>query len=300
MRIVTRPDYDGIVCAVLLFEALNIDTPVLWTEPNEVQTGKTPVRQGDILANLPHDPRCSLWFDHHVSNQPATPVPGGFEIAPSAAGVIYRHYKKEEKLDSRYDELVRQTDRIDSADLTLEQVKTPERHPHVILSMTIQNRDYQDIPYWNHLIHLLRHQPMDQVMADVQVRERVARAVAQNQDFAGHLRAHTQIHGTVSLTDFRALDPVPSGNRFLTYSLFPETQSSIKIRHHDKGRDKVLVSVGHSIFNTGCKVNVGHLLSRYGGGGHFGAGGCTLFSDKAQEQVAEILEIMKANQPLED
>ena len=91
MRIVTRPDYDGIVCAVLLYEALGITQEIFWTEPNEVQTGSAPIQDGDILANLPHDARCSVWFDHHVSNTPDVPVEGGFEIAPSAAGVVYRY-----------------------------------------------------------------------------------------------------------------------------------------------------------------------------------------------------------------
>lgn len=299
MRIVTRPDYDGIVCAVLIYEALGITQEVFWTEPNEVQTGKAPIAQGDIVANLPYDSRCSVWFDHHVSNKPDSAVEGGFEIAPSAAGVVYRYYQERGKLDNRFDELVYQTDRIDSADLTMDQVKAPEDHPHVILSMTIQNRDFQDIPYWNHLIDLLRRLPMDQVMADPQVKTRVDQVIAQNREFSQFLKDHTQVEGGVSITDFRSLDPIPTGNRFLTYCLFPETMASIKIRFHGPQREKVLISVGHSIFNKICKVNVGHLLSRYGGGGHFGAGGCTLESATAQGHIDEIIQILVKNQPLD-
>lgn len=298
MRIVTRPDYDGIVCAVLLYEALGITQEIFWTEPNEVQTGSAPIQDGDILANLPHDARCSVWFDHHVSNTPDVPVEGGFEIAPSAAGVVYRYYQNQGKLDHTYDDLVEWTDAIDSADLSMEQVLHPENYDHVILSMTIQNRGYEDIPYWNHLVDLLRRLPMDQVMADAQVKERVARAIEQNQTFSRHLTDHTQIHGQISVTDFRDLDPVPSGNRFLTYCLFPETMASIKIRYKGPEKDKVLISVGHSIFNKVCRVNTGHMLSRYGGGGHFGAGGCTLEPDTAQTHIDEILALLLKNQPL--
>ena len=297
MRIVTRPDFDGIVCAVLLYEALNIHQEIFWTEPNEVQTGKAPIQEGDILANLPHDPRCSLWFDHHVSNAPDTPVEGAFAIAPSAAGVIYTHYKDQGKLDSKFHELVHHTDLIDSADLTMDQVKPPEDYPHVILSMTIQNKDYGDVAYWNHLVDLLRTQDMDQIMADPQVTTRVAAVIKENREFKAHLENHTRIQAGVSVTDFRPLSPVPSGNRFLTYCLFPETMASIRIRFH--GTQSVLVSVGHSIFNPTCKVNVGHLLSRYGGGGHFGAGGCTLTADTAQEKIDEILNVLTTNQPID-
>ncbi|MCG8533203.1 MAG: hypothetical protein MI749_21460, partial [Desulfovibrionales bacterium] len=292
-----RPDFDGIVCAVLLYEALDIRREVFWTEPNEVQTGQAPIQEGDIMANLPHDPRCSVWFDHHVSNAPDTPVEGAFAIAPSAAGVIYTHYQNQGKLDSRFDELVHHTDLIDSADLTMDQVKTPEDHPHVILSMTIQNKDYQDKAYWNHLVDLLRTRDMDQVMADPEVATRVAAVIKENREFATHLKNHTRIHQGISVTDFRSLDPVPSGNRFLTYCLFPETMASIRIRFH--GPKFVLISVGHSIFNPTCKLNVGHLLSRYGGGGHFGAGGCTLNANTAQEKIDEILDLLAANHPLD-
>jgi len=54
--------------------------------------------------------------------------------------------------------------------------------------------------------------------------------------------------------------------------------------------------VGHSIFTPRCKVNVGKMLARYGGGGHAGAGGCTLETDGAQEKIDEILAILAANE----
>jgi len=117
MRIVTRPDFDGIVCAVLLYEAENIDAGIYWVEPSEIQSGVIAVQQGDIIANLPFDPHCSLWFDHHVSNKPTQDFKGAFDIAPSAARVVYEYYKNLGKLDARFDELVQNTDIIDAADL---------------------------------------------------------------------------------------------------------------------------------------------------------------------------------------
>ena len=64
MRIVARPDFDGIVCAVLLYEALDINKPVLWVEPNAMQDGQVEIRKGDIIANLSYQKNCTLWFDH--------------------------------------------------------------------------------------------------------------------------------------------------------------------------------------------------------------------------------------------
>ena len=89
MRIVTRPDFDGVVSAVFLYETEKIDEPIKWVEPSEIQSGNVEIRDGDIVANLPYDPRCTLWFDHHVSNEMEQLPPGLFRIAPSAAGLVY-------------------------------------------------------------------------------------------------------------------------------------------------------------------------------------------------------------------
>lgn len=298
MRIVTRPDFDGIVCAVLLRQALDIDTPIYWVEPNDVQKKTAHIQQGDILANLPYDSRCSLWFDHHISNRPDHDFEGAFAVAPSAAGVVHQHYKASGHLDDRFDDLVYHTDIIDSADLTKDQVLHPENYPHILVSMTIQNRDGKDAFYWDRLVELFRTRSMDAVMADPDVKARCEEVIRQNRDYEGYLTTYTRVAGPVSVTDFRDLDPVPSGNRFLVYCLFPETLASVKIRYRDAGKTHVLVSIGHNIFNRGCQVNSGHLLSRYGGGGHKGAGGCTLETAGAQEKIDEMLTVLKANEPI--
>lgn len=296
MRIVTRPDFDGIVCAVLLRKATACTKKIHWVEPSEIQTGSAKIIKGDMIANLPFDPNCSLWFDHHVSNRPEKPFKGAFDIAPSAAGVVYKYYKKLGKLDNRYDELVLNTDMIDSADLTMDQVKFPENYPYVLLSMTIKNHEYEDRDYWDKLVDMLGEMPIADILEDTAVKEKCRGVVLENDRFSHFLKAHTKICGDLSVTDFRGLDPVPSGNRFLTYSLFPSTMASVKIRYKGPDKSKVLLSIGHSIFNPACRVNVGQLLSRFGGGGHAGAGGCTLDSSTAQDSIDRIIEILTANQ----
>jgi hypothetical protein len=164
--------------------------------------------------------------------------------------------------------------------------------------MTIQNRDGQEAPYWDRLVALLRTAAMDTVMADPDVNTRCEEVIRQNRDYEGYLKTYTRIAGPVSITDFRDLDPVPSGNRFLPYCLFPDTLASVKIRYKDAEKNQVLVSIGHNIFHRGCRVNAGHLLARYGGGGHKGAGGCTLDADGAQEKIDEMLSVLIANKPV--
>lgn len=295
MRIVTRPDFDGIVCAVLLRQALEPSLPIYWIEPNAIQSGTADIRDGDILANLPWHPHAYLWFDHHISNKSARDVPGAFDIAPSAAGVIYKYYKTQNLLDNRFDELVDQTDMIDSADLTMEQVRAPEDYPYLLLSMTIKNNDFQDIPYWERLVEMLGDADINTILKDPEVDRRCREVIEENKLFKNYLETYTTMVHRISVTDFRSLEKVPSGNRFLTYCLFANAIASVKIRYAGPDKKQVLLSVGHSIFNPECRVNVGAMLARYGGGGHFGAGGCTLDACDAQEKIDEILDILKAN-----
>ncbi|MBI9089091.1 MAG: exopolyphosphatase [Desulfobacterium sp.] len=297
MRIVTRPDFDGIVCAVIIHEAEEINAPALWIEPSQVQNREAEIREGDIMANLPHDPRCSVWFDHHVSNQAEEKIEGAFKIAPSAAGVAYEYYRSANRLPREYDELIHWTDIIDAADLNEDQVLRPEAYPYILLSMSVKNRDETDPPYWNRLVAMLREQTILEVMADPEVKQRCNEVVEENRLYVDILKQHTVIHhGTISIADFRSMETVPSGNRFLTYCLFPQSHASIKIRYADSGKKSVLMSIGHSIFNPTCRVNVGKLLSNYGGGGHAGAGGCSLDARDADRVLEEVLAILGANQ----
>ncbi|MGA8180357.1 MAG: exopolyphosphatase, partial [Desulfobacterales bacterium] len=167
MRIITRPDFDGVVCAALLYEAEKITESVKWVEPNDMQRGMVDVRTGDIIANLPYDDRCTLWFDHHHTNKIDKPFEGAFKIAPSAARVIFEFYNG--RFNRDYSELIQQTDKIDAADLSLDEVLYPEKYGLVLLSMTVLGRDGYDEGYWNRLVHLLRKSNIDEVLKDPEV-----------------------------------------------------------------------------------------------------------------------------------
>jgi len=297
MRIVARPDFDGIVCAVLLYEAEDIMAPVKWVEPNDMQKGLVDIQQGDIIANLPYHENCAMWFDHHYTNQIERPFKGAFKIAPSAAGVIYNYYDKN-AFRRDFNELIRQTDKIDSADLSLDEVKHPENYDYVLLSMTISTHKKSDEYYWNRLVELLRVKDIDEIMKDLEIRKRCREIVELNRFYEGALKKHTRVQGNVSITDFRELREAPTGNRFLVYSMFPESAVNVKIRYDNENRKKVIVSVGHSIFNRNCKVNAGLLLSGFEGGGHYGAGSCRFNFDKADEYVPAIIDTLLKNEPI--
>ena len=293
MRIVTRPDFDGIVCAVLLYAAEDIREPIHWVEPGDVQRGLADISENDILANLPYDPRCSLWFDHHYSNKPERPFNGAFKTAPSAAGVIFEHYS--DRLGNDYRELVAAADKIDSADLTMDEVLYPENEPYILLSMTISNQNEEDESYWIRLIDLLREQNIMDVMNDPEVKTRCQNVVTENREYKKFLKEYTQLKKHLAITDFRPLDKAPNGNRFLVYSLFPDSVVHMKIRHHPRDREKIVVNIGHSIFNRNCNVNVGEMLAKYGGGGHPGAGATSFHISMADRTIPEIISILLKN-----
>jgi oligoribonuclease NrnB/cAMP/cGMP phosphodiesterase (DHH superfamily) len=293
MRIVTRPDFDGIVCAVLLREALNIREPVKWVEPNAVQKGLVEIRKGDIIANLPYRDNCTLWFDHHYTNRIYRSFPGVFRIAPSAAGLVFEYYKDRLKRD--YSELVDATDKIDSADLTLDQVLNPGKYGYVLLSMTVFNGDHACEPYWNKLVGLIGSCDIDQVLADPDVKQRCEEVTRQNKNYKVLLEENTRLEKNVSITDFRHLSNIPAGNRFLVYCLFPDSYVNMRIRIEEENGEKITVNLGHSIFNPGCRVNVGLLLADYGGGGHRGAASARFHISKADEYIPQIIEALKEN-----
>ncbi|MFO7687271.1 MAG: exopolyphosphatase [Desulfobacterales bacterium] len=297
MRIVTRPDFDGVVCAVLLQDVETITEPIKWVEPGDLQKGVVEIHAGDIIANLPHDRRCALWFDHHFTNRIETPFAGYYREAPSAARVIYDFYAGRFPENRR--ELVAAADKIDAADLSLDEVLQPEKYDCVLLSMTIVNQDEPDEPYWNHLVALLHHSDIRLVLSDPVVRRRCERIVAENRVYRKCLEAHTRVRGQVAVTDFRSLEKAPTGNRFLVYSLFPETFAHVRIRCEARNPDMIAVNVGHSIFNRKCRVNVGLLLSRFGGGGHPGAGACRFHVSKAEAYLPQIIAALIKNDPLE-
>lgn len=294
MRIVTRPDFDGIVCAVLLQEALDIREPIKWVEPNTLQRGLVEIRSGDIIANMAFDDRCSLWFDHHCSNRTDQPFQGCFEEAPSAARIIFEFYNKEFIRD--YTPLVRAADKIDSADLTLDEVLFPEKYPYIVVSATIHSFKVSDRPYWNRLVDLLRMADINRVLKDPEVKKRARAVAAENRLYSELLREHTHTISHISVTDFRSFDVYPSGSRFLVFSIYPDTSVNMKIRFDSSDRDRVIVSIGHSIFNRTCRVDIGKLCARYGGGGHIGAGSCSFSKTESDKILQEISDILLANQ----
>ncbi|HEY2989291.1 MAG TPA: exopolyphosphatase [Candidatus Binatia bacterium] len=320
MRLVTRADFDGLVCGALITLMEDIDS-YLFVEPKFMQDGAVDIRRGDVIANLPYHANCTLWFDHHITNAPAwkrhtgkseeitiVPGKGGFRIAPSAARVVYEYYtgegtrreargnrKIEDKLkildSERMKYLLDEADKVDAAQLTPEDVLHPAGY--VLLSMTIDGKYAEDEPYWRRLIELLRDKPLEETMNDPEVERRCRKILDDQETLKNILLERTTLKGNVIYTDLRGIKAIPDGNRFLLYTLFPAGNISMKIADDSQRPNTTAISVGYNIFNTTSKVNVGALMEKHGGGGHHVVGSCRVPRDEAERHIREIFEAVR-------
>jgi hypothetical protein len=294
MRLITRADLDGLTSAILLAEVEAIDE-IDFAHPKDVQDGRVAVTPNDILANLPYDERAALWFDHHASQADAAWNPemkGSFEIAPSAARVIADHYKSDKF--ARFTELLDATDKLDAAMLSRDDIVDPKGW--ILIGYTLDPRSGLGAfkEYFRHLMQLAREKTVDQILNDPQVRTHVERLKREESAFREHLQEVSRLDGNVVITDVRGLRDLPSGNRFLIYDLFPNTNVSIRVAD---GRNNAFVSiqVGHSILKRDCRTSVGDMLAAFGGGGHQGAGTCQVAPDDAERVLGEIVETLQRN-----
>jgi len=311
MRLVTRADFDGLVCGALVTKFEKIDD-YLFVEPKFMQDGLIEIRSGDIITNLPYHPNCTLWFDHHITNTtPDFPKPiiigkGGFRLAPSAARVVYEYYTEvgnrhqatgngttdREVLKflgtDRVNYLMREADRIDAGKLEQEDVLNPQGY--VLISMTTDGKNAGDEPYWLKIIDLLREKTLEETLSEPEVRKRCQQIRDEQERLRKLLLERTTMKGNVIYCDLRGIKEIPDGNRFLIFTLFPKGNIQVKVSEDPQREGTTAISVGYNIFNPTSNVNVGELLKNYGGGGHKVVGSSRVPNDKAEQAIKEIIE----------
>jgi oligoribonuclease NrnB/cAMP/cGMP phosphodiesterase (DHH superfamily) len=297
MRVVTRGNLDGLSCSVLIDHAERIDEIVL-IHPQDITDDKFRVEAGDILANLPYHPSCHKWFDHHshtrTYERPPATFEGRYGLAPSTARLVYDYYLWDNPGFNAYEDLVRETDRYDSANLTMNDVTNPK--DYILLGFTLDPRTglgpFQD--YFMKLLDVFRDGTIEEVMELAEVKERVTRMEQGRDKYLAATRKYSRLVDRVLVTDLRNAEPMPAGNRFLVYTLYPEANVWLRIAW-GPGKEYVVATIGHSIFNRTSPVHVGGLLAKYGGGGHRGAGATPISTENADEIIEELIQ--KLNEP---
>lgn len=312
MRLVTRSDFDGLGCAVLLKEEGLLDE-IQFVHPKDVQDGKVTVTPNDILANVPYVRGCGLWFDHHSSEEERRAY-GQFEgasepAARSAARVIHAYYGGEQAFPNPHiSSLLETVDKVDSGDLTLDEIRQPAGW--VLLSFVMDPRTglgrYKDYRISNYqlmldMIDYARTMTAEQILQLEDVQERVRRYMEQDRLFKEMLRTHSVVRGDAVVVDLRPCEEIYTGNRFVLYSLLPEQNLSLQVMWGLR-KQNVVITCGHSILNRTSTVDVGSLMLRYGGGGHKRVGTCQVDADQADRVVEELVAHIQAcprRQPLE-
>ena len=304
MRLLTRSDFDGLVCAVLL-TSIGIVHSREFVHQKDIQDGLINVTENDVLANVPFVEGCGLWFDHHSSEEERfSDVPigfqGAFELADSAARVIFNYYGGEEKFGTRFDELLNAVDRSDSAKFTKDEILNPKGG--VLLSFIMDARTglgrYKDYRISNYqlmddLIHYCQTMKIEEILNLADVKERVDRYFNDMPKFEKLLKDISVVDANVLITDLRNVDVPPAGNRFLLYTLFPKINISIRAFKGKMGN--VVFAVGSNIFNQNKNTDIGALMLKYGGGRHRKAGTCQVETQNADKILKELIEVCKAN-----
>ena len=306
MRLVTRSDFDGSVCAALLME-LGLVDGILYIHPKDLQDNKIEVTGDDILANVPFVEGCGLWFDHHSSEHERVQLEGKFkgasELEPSAAQVIYEYYKKDQvaagKL-KKFENLIKIVGIADSAQFSKDDILNPTGW--IMLAFIADPRTglgykrsfrISNFELMKKLPEYLRSKTAEEILALPDFQERVQKYHEETSKYKALLARTIRIEGDAILIDFRGIAENPVGNRFMEYVLYPEQNISVRIVD---GRDKqfAMISVGHSILDRTSLVDVGSMVLKYGGGGHKQVGTCQVEYDDVDRIVGEMLQVINA------
>lgn len=303
-RLVTRSDFDGLVCAVLL-RHLDMIGEIKFVHPKDVQDGEVEVNENDILTNLPYAPGAYMVFDHHHSETLRNEGNLGNHVidadAPSAARVIYDHFGGRAKFPKVSDDLMRAVDQADSAQYELDDILHPEGW--TLLNFLMDSRTglgrFRDFRISNYQLMMqlidacLEIQDVNEILRLPDVAERADLFHAQYDLFVAQLKRVSHLDGDVVVVDLRDEEVIHAGNRFMVYALFPESRVSV---HVIWGRQKLntVFACGKSILDRTSPVDVGEVMLRYGGGGHIAAGTCQVPHDDSSRVEREIVEALKS------
>lgn len=301
-RLVTRSDFDGLVCAVLL-KHLDMVDDIKFVHPKDMQDGKVEISATDISTNLPFVEGVHLAFDHHLSETIRNEKRDNHIIdpdAPSAARVVYDYYGAEKTFPTEWKDMMEAVDKGDSAQFNKEEVLDPKGWDLLNFLMDARTglgrfREFRISNYalMMDLIDYCRNHNIDEILALPDVKERVELYFDQDTKFKEQIKRCSTVYKNLVVLDLRNEEVIHAGNRFVIYALFPQCNISIHILWGLKQQNTVFAT-GKSIFDRGSKTNVGELMLEYNGGGHQAAGTCQVENDQS-EKVLEAL-IKRINQ----
>ncbi|NQU61287.1 MAG: exopolyphosphatase [Rhodospirillales bacterium] len=304
-RLVTRSDFDGLVCAVLLKE-LDLIDDIKFVHPKDMQDGTILISGTDITTNLPYVEGVHLAFDHHSSeiSRADGKLPDNHIIdpdAPSAARVVYDHYGGKAKFPNVSDAMMDAVDQGDSAQFSEEEILNPQGWPLMNYLMDARTglgrfREFRVSNYnlMMQLIDYCRDHSVEEILALPDVKERVELYNEHAGKAKEQIKRCTTVTGNLAVLDLRNEETIFASNRFMIYALFPDTNISIHIMW---GLNKLntVFATGKSIINRTSETNIGDLMLKYDGGGHENAGTCQVENDDADRVLGELTQQIVAD-----
>ncbi len=298
-RLITRSDFDGLVCAALLRELQMLDD-ILFVHPKDMQDGLIDVTNRDIITNLPYVPDCHLCFDHHCSEavRNGNVVQQNYILDPdadSAARVVYNYFGGPDRFPNINADMMEAVDKADSARFTREEILAPK--DWTMLNFVMDPRTglgrFRDFRISNYqlmmaLVDYCRGNSIKQILALPDLKERVELYNSQREDFLEQTARCSGVYGNVVVLDYRKEETIFSGNRFLVYALFPECNVSIHLLR-SRVPETTVLAMGKSILNRTNPVDIGSLCLQHGGGGHAAAGTCQIPAAEADALVPSIV-----------
>ncbi len=303
-RLITRSDFDGLVCAVLLNELELIDD-IKFVHPKDMQDGKIEVTARDITTNLPYVASAYLAFDHHESeilrNTGERPNHIISAHAPSAARVVFDHYGGAKAFPNITAEMMDAVDKADSAQFSRDEILQPSGW--VLLNYLMDSRTglgrFREFRVSNYqlmmdLIKYCRNHGIEDILTLPDVVERIDIYQAHADKALEQLKRCAVVHGNLVVLDLRDEETIWATNRFMIYALFPQCNISI---HELWGVQKqnTVLATGKSILDRSSKTDVGELMLQYGGGGHNAAGTCQLENDQAASVLQALIKRINAD-----
>ena len=303
-RLVTRSDFDGLVCAALLKE-LDMIEDILFVHPKDMQDGKIAITNKDITTNLPYVEGGYLSIDHHLSETVRLEGQRENHIidpeAPSAARVLYNYFGGKEKFSSKWNEILEAVDKADSAQFSKDEILNPKGW--VLLNYLMDPRTglgrFREFRISNYnpmmeLIDKCKDHSIDEILEFPDVKERVDLYFTLQEKFIEQVRRCATVHKNLVVLDLKNEETIYPGNRFAIYALYPECNISIHILWGLRQQNTVFAT-GKSIVNRTSNTNIGELMLQYGGGGHQNAGTCQVPNDQADEVLKALIEKINAD-----
>jgi len=303
-RLVTRSDFDGLVCA-LLFKEMDLIDDINFVHPKDMQDGSIPITGDDITTNLPYVKGVHLAFDHHLSETlRLDEIPDNYITdpeAPSAARVVYNHYGGLPRFPGVSEDIMEAVDKGDAAQFTRDEILAPRGWDLMNFLMDARTglgrfRDFR-VPNYQLMMALIdycRNHAIEEILELPDVKERVDLYMEHQERAKQQIMRCTTLHDNLAVLDLRGEETIYAVNRFMIYALYPEINISI---HLMWGREKLntVFAVGKSILDRTSKTYVGPLMLEYGGGGHEAAGTCQVDNSNAERVLGELIARINAD-----